>query len=182
MLIFEHDPPMERPVDDLPSVLGRERHVLENLLFRLLEARGLLLTGEARFLHLAARDIEAATGAVREVELTRALVGSTGGGTLRELAGGSEAPLDAILEDHRAAIGRLAAEVGAAIETTTELAEQGLARVRARELVTVGSPQDRTRPRAPVDELDREIMAAGYEAVLAAGAQLTLPSLVAFLA
>ena len=173
---------MGRAVDDLLSVLGRERHVLGNLLFRLLEARGLLATGEARFLHFAARDIEAATEAVREVELTRAVLDPrAGGATLRQLAAESLAPLDAILDDHRVAIGRLAAEVGAAIEATAELAEQGLARARTRELVGAAGASDRSRPKAPVDELDREIMAAGYEAVLAASTRLTLPSLVAFL-
>jgi hypothetical protein len=56
---------MDSSVDELLAVLGRERHVLGNLLFRLLEARGLLATGESRFLHLAARDIEAAAETVR---------------------------------------------------------------------------------------------------------------------
>jgi hypothetical protein len=90
-------------------------------------------------------------------------------------------PLDGILHDHSVAIGRLAAEVGAAIESTTELAEQGLLAVRGRELVSVGSTPH-LRRRIPVDDLDREIMAAGYEAVLTASARLMLPSLVAFLA
>jgi hypothetical protein len=172
---------MDHAVDDLLAVLGRERHVLGNLLFRLLEARGLLATGESRFLHLAARDIEAAAEAVREVELTRALLEPQSEGcTLRALAEASPAPLDAILHDHRVAIGRLAAEVGAAIEATADLAEEGLARVRGRQLVAVGSTV-RRRPVAPVDDLDREIMAAGYEAVLTASARLMLPSLVAFL-
>jgi hypothetical protein len=147
----------------------------------LLEARGLLATGESRFLHLAARDIEAAAEAVREVELTRALLEPGAEGcTLRQLAESSPSPLDAILHDHRVAIGRLAAEVGAAIEATAELAEEGLARVRGRQLVAVGSTV-RRKPVAPVDDLDREIMAAGYEAVLSASARLMLPSLVAFL-
>jgi hypothetical protein len=168
-------------MDDLLTVLGRERQVLGNLVFRLVEARGLLLTGESRFLHLAARDIETATEAVRDVELTRAVLEPHGQDTtLRELAIASSAPLDAILDDHRAAIGRLAAEVGAAIEAIIGLAEQGMDTVRAQELVAAGGPV-RTRPKAPIDELDREIMAAGYEAVLSATAQLTIPSLVAFL-
>ncbi|MCU1487044.1 MAG: flagellar protein FlgN [Actinomycetia bacterium] len=172
---------MDEPVDELLAVLGRERHVLGNLLFRLLEARGLLATGESRFLHLAARDVEAAAEAVREVELTRALLEPLAEGrTLRELAANAPSPLDAILHDHRVAIGKLAAEVGAAMEATTELAEHGLARVRGRQLVAVGSAP-RRRPVAPVDDLDREIMAAGYEAVLTASARLMLPSLVAFL-
>jgi hypothetical protein len=172
---------MDEVVDELLAVLGRERLVLGNLLFRLLEARGLLATGESRFLHLAARDIEAAAEAVREVELTRALLEPQAEGrTLRELAASSPSPLDGILHDHRIAIARLAAEVGAAIEATAELAEQGLARVRGRQLVAVGSTT-RRKPVAPVDDLDREIMAAGYEAVLTASARLMLPSLVAFL-
>jgi hypothetical protein len=167
-------------VDDLVAVLGQERQVLDNLLFRLVEARGLLLSGDARFLHLAAEDIETATDAVREIELARALVGPVAEGTtLRELAARSTPPLDGILHDHCSAIGRLAAEVGAAVEATTELAEQGLDRVRAGDLVDVGPGTG--RPGAPVDELDREIIAAGFEAVRDASAGLTLPSLVAFL-
>jgi hypothetical protein len=172
---------MDEPVDDLLAVLGRERHALGNLLFRLLEARGLLATGESRFLHLAARDIEAAAAAVREVELTRALLEPLAEGqTLQWLAATAPAPLNSILEDHRIAIARLATEVGAAIEATTELAENGLAQVRGHQLVVVG-PGTRRKPVAPVDDLDREIMAAGYESVITASARLMLPSLVAFL-
>jgi hypothetical protein len=168
---------MDAAVDQLLGVLSRERQVLSALLFRLLEARGLLATGEARFLHLAARDIEAAAETVREVELTRAvLIPSADGETLRELAAGSPPPLGAILEDHRMAIAKLAAEVGAILESTSELAEQGLARVRE-----IGLVPSAGRWRAPLDELDREIAAAGYEAVLSASARLMLPSLVAFL-
>jgi hypothetical protein len=174
---------MDEPVDDLLAVLGRERLVLGNLLFRLLEARGLLATGETRFLHLAARDVEAAAEAVREVELTRALLEPLADGqTLQQLVSSSPPPLNGILHDHHVAIARLAAEVGAAIEATAELAEHGLARVRGRELVGVGPGPRPIRPVAPLDDLDREIIAAGYEAVITASARLMLPSLVAFLA
>lgn len=173
---------MSAPVDDdLLSVLSRERQALGNLLFRLLEARGLLATGETRFLHLAAQDIEAAAEQVREIELTRAVMEPLAAGhTLQELAAQAPSPLCEILDDHRVAIGRLAAEVGAAIEATAELAEHGLGQVRSHELVTMAPPPPR-KPVAPLDDLDREIMAAGYEAVLSASARLMLPSLVAFL-
>lgn len=172
---------MDQPVDELLGVLSRERQALEHLLFRLLEARGLLATEETRFLHLAARDVEAAAEAVREVELRRALLEPLdGGGTLLELATSSPPPLDSILHDHRRAIGRLAAEVGAAIEATAELAEHGLARLRGAELAD-RPPPPRRRPVAPADELDREIMAVGFETVLTASSRLMLPSLVAFL-
>lgn len=166
-------------LDELLGVLSRERQVLEHLLFRLLEARGLLATEETRFLHLAARDVEAAAESVREVELRRALLEPLGG-TLLELAASSPPPLDSILHDHRRAIGRLAAEVGAAIEATSELAEHGLARLRGAELAD-RPPPPRRRPVAPADDLDREIMAAGFETVLTASSRLVLPSLVAFL-
>lgn len=172
---------MNPSVDDLLAVLSRERLALGNLLFRLLEARGLLATGETRFLHLAARDVEAAAEAVREVELTRALLEPLSDGvTLAQLIADAPSPVDGILDDHRKAIGRLAAEVGAAIEATTELAEHGLAQVRGLELVAA-APPPRRKPVAPVDDLDREIIAAGYESVLTASARLMLPSLVAFL-
>lgn len=168
--------------DDLLAVLGRERHALGHLLFRLLEARGLLATGETRFLHLAARDVEAAAAAVREVELTRALLEPIADGrTLRELVEAAPPPLDGILHDHHMAISRLAAEVGAAIEATSELAEHGLARVRGSETAMAGPPPRPIRPLAPMDDLDREIMAAGYESVITASSRLMLPSLVAFL-
>ena len=169
------------PAEDLLSVLSRERHALGNLVFRLLEARGLLATGETRFLHLAARDIEAAAAAVREIELTRALLEPLASGrTLQELVAEAPAPINEILEDHRAAIGKLAAEVGAAIEATTELAEHGLAHAHGEALVTP-PPPPRRKPVAPIDDLDREMIAAGYEAVLTASSRLMLPSLVAFL-
>jgi hypothetical protein len=169
------------PPEDLLSVLSRERHALGNLVFRLLEARGLLATGETRFLHLAARDIEAAADAVREIELTRALLEPLASGrTLQELVAEAPSPINEILEDHRAAIGKLAAEVGAAIEATTELAEHGLAHANGEALVPP-PPPPRRKPVAPIDDLDREMIAAGYEAVLTASSRLMLPSLVAFL-
>lgn len=175
-------PPMEDPVDDLLTVLSRERHALGNLLFRLLEARGLLATGESRFLHLAALDIEAAAEAVREIELTRAMLEPRNSGkSLPQLVREAPSPFDGILHDHHMAISRLAAEIGAAIEATAELAEHGLARVRGQHSGAAAPPPRAIRPLAPMDDLDREILAAGYESVLTASARLVLPSLVAFL-
>lgn len=179
-------------MEDLLGVLGRERQVLENLLFRLLEARSLLATHETRFLHLAAEDVEAAAEQVREVELRRALLPSLGGdGTLQDLARRTPSPLSGILADHRAALGRLAAEVGAVIEGIQEECEIGLSRLRHRKpLAAVGA---RHRPwHSPVqprehditdtlDELDREILVAGYESLQGASARLALPSFIAFL-
>ena len=176
---------MDGELDDLLDVLGRERNVLENLLFRLFEARSLLELGEHRFLHLAARDLESAGEAVREVELRRALLPAIEAGTLRELADASPPPLDGILRDHLVALSRLAAEVGAALEATSELAQTGLDQLRRDAVVEGGrrsaGPAWPQRPAVPLDELDQHIVAAGYEAVLVASSRLALPSFVAFL-
>jgi hypothetical protein len=166
-------------MDELLAVLGRQQHVLEILLFRLLEARSLLANGEVRFLHLAAQDIDAACEAVREVELRRALLPLADGTTLRQLSDVSRAPLSEILHDHLLDLSRLAADVGAASEAVAELSAIGVIRARDRELAT--TVPGRRRSAGPMDDLDREIVAAGYESVLTASARLMLPSLVAFL-
>jgi hypothetical protein len=195
-------------VNELVSVLNRERQVLETLLFRLLEARGLLATGEARFLGWAAEDLEQASESVREVELRRAtvvaeMIEGDDSPTLRDLVDATDEPYASLLDDHRIALGRLAVEVGAATEATQELADEGLRRLRNRQAATPGTDLDirvpgeekattrreahlpvqrrSNRTEASMDELDREILAAGFEAVLSASERLVLPSLVAFL-
>lgn len=202
-------------VDELVDVLDRERHLLESLVFRLIEARGLLATGEARFLGWAASDIEAASAAVREIELRRATILSDmsegGPPTMAVLVHSAEEPWSTLLAAHRSALGRLAGELGAALEATHDLAEAGLQRVRAagsnhlaenpdgvgehlgtrwartpkeagrRERDASMQPRH-SQPFADLDDLDLEITAAGYEAVLAATDRMALPSLIAFLA
>jgi hypothetical protein len=199
-------------VDELAEVLGTERGLLEALVFRLVEARSLLASGEARFLGWAASDIEAAGAAVRTIELRRATVVCALCGddraTIGTLTSSAPEPWDALLEDHRASLGRLAAEVGAALEATHELAQVGLERLTqdgtgsdrtpglgdhlgtrwaqpppARRRERSCSIQQRSAPtRAALDDLDREVTAAGYRAVLHATGRMGLPSLVAFLA
>lgn len=200
-------------VEELAEVLGDERRLLETLVFRLLEARALLTSGEARFLGWAASDIEAAAAAVREVELRRATVVCAMHGddraTILTLTDAAPEPWGTLLEDHRASLGRLAAEVGAALEGIHELATAGLERLRRAApssqrdaTVDLGDhlgarwaapPPGRRRERscslqqrsgtalAQLDDLDREITAAGYRAVLGATERMGLPSLVAFL-
>lgn len=200
-------------VDELVDVLGCERHLLENLVFRLVEARGLLAAGEARFLGWAASDIEAASAAVREAELRRATVLSDLSSgvlpTMAELVRTSPEPWASLLADHRHDLGRLAGEVGAALEASHDLAAAGLRRIRAmpcegdghhhevgehlgtRWVRTSGAGGGRepgsalqprpAQPSSDLDDLDRELTAAGYEAVLSATARMALPSLATFL-
>ena len=202
-------------LEALVDVLDCERHLLENLVFRLVEARNLLASGEARFLGWAASDVEDATAAVRDVESRRAtLTGDLRQGrppTVSMLMASAPEPWSTLLADHRVALGRLAGEVGAAIEAAHDMAMAGLDQVQLagparldltgdepvgehlgarstrvrkpsalRERATSTQPR-RTLPLADLDELDREITAAGYEAILAATSRMALPSLVAFL-
>ena len=198
-------------VEELADVLGAERGLLEALVFRLVEARSLLASGDARFLGWAASDIEAAGAAVRTIELRRATVvcalSGSDGATISTLTTGAPEPWTTLLEDHRSSLGRLAAEVGAALEATHELAAVGLERLMADTSGAERAPglgdhlgarwapppparrrerscslQQRSGPgRAVLDDLDREITAAGYRAVLLATERMGLPSLVAFL-
>jgi hypothetical protein len=178
-------------VEELVAVLARERHALDVLLFRLLEARCLLSLGDTRFLHLAAEDVEAAAEDVREAELRRALLPSLGGdGTLVALVGRSDEPLRGILDDHRVALARLAVEIGAVMEAVEDGCEAGLERIRRREplaaAITHRPWHSPVQPRAAastgsLDDLDREILVAGYESLRLASTRLSLPSLEAFL-
>jgi hypothetical protein len=121
-------------------------------------------------------------------------------------------PWTSLLDDHRMALGRLVGEVGAALESTHDLAVAGLERVLTASNETHGRPErlddvgdhlgtrwardsmgddrrelrstlqpKRSRPFADLDDLDLEITAAGYEAVLTATDRMTLPSLFTFL-
>ena len=61
-------------MERLAALLTRERLLAELVVFKLVEMRQLLLAGEARFLPWAAEEVERATGALREIELQRALL------------------------------------------------------------------------------------------------------------
>jgi hypothetical protein len=165
-------------VDDVVSVLAREQLALEQLLFRLHHTRGVLATDDERFLAMAADELESAVHTVRELEAARATVVNGGGTTLRELADGAPEPYGSMLNEHRAALGRLAGEVGAMLESTQVLAADRLAELRGE---GPGKFRRVRRKRANADDLDRACAAAGYESVLAASDSLRLPSLVSFL-
>lgn len=61
-------------MDALAVLLTREQALMELLVYRLVTLRQLLLAGETRFLELASREVEAATSAVRDAELERAVL------------------------------------------------------------------------------------------------------------
>lgn len=166
-------------MDEVVAVLAREQRALEHLLFRLHHARGVLATDDERFLAMAADELEDAAHAVRELEAARArVVSNDPSATLRSMAATAPEPYGAMLQEHRAALGRLAGEVGAMIESTQLLAADRLAELRGER---PGHFRRSRRKRADADDLDRACAAAGYESVLAASGSLRLPSLVSFL-
>lgn len=166
-------------MDEVVAVLAREQRALERLLFRLHHARGVLAADDDRFLAMAADELEAAAHAVRELEAARsAVVEAVEGATLRDLAATSPEPYSSMLCEHRAALGRLAGEIGAMLESTQELANDRLAELRGDAPLRMRRVR---RPRHRLDDLDRAVAAAGYESVLAASDSLRLPALVSFL-
>lgn len=61
-------------MDSIAVLLTREQALMELLVYRLVTLRQLLLAGETRFLEQASREVEAATAAVRDSELERAVL------------------------------------------------------------------------------------------------------------
>jgi hypothetical protein len=104
----------------LVDLLGRERSLLDVLVYRLVELRALLVSGDGRYLAWAAEEVEDATAAVRAAELSRAMLISQlaeGWGLLEEtltlavLIETADPPWRALLQDHRTALATLSAEV-----------------------------------------------------------------------
>jgi hypothetical protein len=104
----------------LVDLLGRERSLLDVLVYRLVELRALLVSGDGRYLAWAAEEVEDATAAVRAAELSRAMLVAElaeGWGLLEEtltlavLVETADPPWRALLQDHRTALATLSAEV-----------------------------------------------------------------------
>ena len=168
-------------VEDVVAVVAQERRALEHLLFRLQHARDVLTADDERFLSLAADELAAASDDVRELEVARARVVATSGHeTLRSLLADAPEPYHSILAEHHRALARLAGEVGAHLESTQELAEDRLAELRGERPGRFR--RGRRRRVVELDELDTEIVAAGYESLLNVSTSVRLPALVTFLA
>jgi hypothetical protein len=119
-------------MEALARLLARERLLVELLVFKLVELRQLLLTGETRFLGWAAEEVERATISVREAEIERAVI-VTGLAesrglsepSLTELVADTPEPWRSLLEDDHKALRASAAEVSELLLVTRRLAEAG---------------------------------------------------------
>lgn len=129
-------------MEELAGVLGRERMLLELLLFKLVSLRQLLTVGEVRFLPWAAEEVDRATLKVREAELRRSLAveelaeqrratDPSAVVTLRTLAEESPEPWRTIFAEHRRAFLELARDIEDALAATKRLASAGGAAVTA---------------------------------------------------
>ena len=120
-------------MEDLSSVLWRERELLETLLFKLEVEQLVLATGRTRWLAPAAREIEEVLDAVRETELLRSLtadavaleLGLDPNPSLRDIADACDEPWRSIWLDHREAFTTVAAQITRLSESNRELLTAG---------------------------------------------------------
>ena len=119
-------------MEALARLLGRERLLVELLVFKLVELRQLLLAGETRFLDWAAEEVERATSSVRLTEIERAVL-VTGLGesrgldepTLSELISDCSEPWRSLLDDDSRVLRESALEVCELLQSTRRLADAG---------------------------------------------------------
>ena len=126
-------------MEDLSSVLWRERELLETLLFKLEMEQLVLATGRTRWLPTAAREIEEVLDAIRETELLRAVLadavaqalGLEPNPTLQQIADASDEPWKSIWLDHRETFVSVSAEITAMAENNRELLTSGYQAAKA---------------------------------------------------
>jgi FlgN protein len=126
-------------MEDLSSVLWRERELLETLLFKLEVEQLVLATGRTRWLAPAAREIEEILDAIREIELLRSVeadavaaqLGLEPNPSLRDIAEASDEPWRSIWLDHRETFTTVSAEISAMAENNRELLTSGYQAAKA---------------------------------------------------
>jgi hypothetical protein len=141
-------------LSEVSNILWQERHLLELLVFKLDEQQLLLAAGRTRWLALAADELDAVMGELRQVELLRAIevdgtaevLGLPSGPSLAELAAAAPDPWDDLLQQHRAALLALAEEVRDRSAHNCELLGRGEAAVRELLLTSATSRADEGAP------------------------------------
>lgn len=135
-------------MEDLSSVLWRERELLETLLFKLEVEQLVLATGRTRWLPTAAREIEEVLDAIRETELLRGIVadelastlGLAPNPSLQQIADASDEPWRSIWLDHRETFTSVSAEITAMAENNRELLTSGYQAAKATLLTLSDTP------------------------------------------
>jgi hypothetical protein len=136
-------------MNDVSTILWRERQLLELLLFKLEEEQLLLAAGRTRWLAAATREVETVLEELKQAELARAVevervgqeLGLGPGPSLEELADAAPAPWGDILRDHRSAFLVATEEVVGLANTNRELLSRGFQ--AAREVLATLVPSER---------------------------------------
>lgn len=120
-------------MEDLSSVLWRERELLETLAYKLEVEQLVLAAGRTHWLPAAAREVEAVLESIRDLEVLRAVevdaaaeeLGLGPNPSLREIADASDEPWRSIWLDHREAFTTVAAQITGLAESNRELLTAG---------------------------------------------------------
>ena len=126
-------------MEDLSSVLWRERELLETLLFKLEVEQLVLASGRSRWLAPAAREIEEILDAIRETELQRSMaadalaaqLGLPPNPSLQQVADACDEPWRSIWLDHRESFTAVSHEIAEMAENNRELLTSGYQAARA---------------------------------------------------
>lgn len=124
---------MPLPMNDVSTILWRERQLLELLLFKLEEEQLLLAAGRARWLARAAHEVETVLDAIKTAELARAMeveaaareLGLGPNPSLGELIDIAPDPWRGILTDHRDAFLTMTQEILSVAGSNRELLARG---------------------------------------------------------
>lgn len=130
MAVAEHD---NQVLDDVSTVLWRERQLLELLVFKLEEEQLLLMAGKVRWVNRASREVEIVLEQLRAAELLRAVkvdaaaaeLGLASFPGLRSLSEAAPEPWRSIFGRHRQAFLRLTGEVRGLSERNRRLLAKG---------------------------------------------------------
>jgi hypothetical protein len=120
-------------MEDLSSLLWRERELLEKLLYKLDVEQLVLAGGRTHWLAMAAREIDDVLATIRDLELLRAIeldevaeeLGLEPSPSLHEIADHCEEPWKSIWLDHRTAFTTVATSITQLSESNRELLTAG---------------------------------------------------------
>lgn len=141
-------------MDEFIALLNDQRQLLDDLLYRLVAARGVLAAGEIRFVGRASAEIETVINEIYVAESRRAeaiaqialrLDISPKQITLRSLAQAAPEPYRSVLEHLHGEFIRLTDEIERAIATNKSLATKGAAEL-SRMLTALGATPSNDRP------------------------------------
>lgn len=135
-------------MEDLSSVLWRERELLDTLLYKLEVEQLVLAGGRTHWLAMAAREIDDVLAQIRDIELLRAVevdlvaaeLGLDPAPGLHEIADRCDEPWRGIWLDHRAAFTTVATEIQKMSVSNRELLTAGYQAAQATLLSLTQSP------------------------------------------